>query len=60
MDSILMKACSECGWYPCRCDPDISWPRAALSGVIDLVILTFGLAGLLSLLLLAAAAMGKL
>jgi hypothetical protein len=36
-------------------DEEISWHRAALSGLLDLAVLGLGLAGLLSLIIIAAA-----
>jgi hypothetical protein len=41
-------------------DDEISWHRAALSGMLDLAVLALGLAGIVSLIIIAAALMGKL
>lgn len=41
-------------------DDDVSWPRALLRGAADVLALLFGLAGVLAIVVLAAAAMGTL
>jgi hypothetical protein len=41
-------------------NPPVSWPRAALSAIGDIIILAFGLAGLVALVVIGAAVMGKL
>jgi hypothetical protein len=41
-------------------DPPVSWPWALLSALADLAALVFALAGIISLAILAAAAVGTL